>query len=362
MTLPGDDERWAEKEGPEGAERGDGAGGGGSGDVKGGFRSTEDMENPDVEEFVGEDGVLLRRRRVRKRKRKTPEIESVEWERRPVQHGRLRWVLVVGAGLVVLVVAGLMASLLLDVPGGGRSVPAQKRRAPVLVKPDRDGRGEVATEGLVNQDLPMRELEAVARRFFAAENVEEMSRWVRNRERVLPLMKGYYARPGHEFRPEVCRTIGEDEGAFVEGAMAAILVTLGDFSQRQIALQKTEDGFLVDWESWVGYSEMSWEEFKQRKPTRPLVFRVRMRRETYFNFGFSDDSKWLCFRMLSPEGDLLWGYAAEDTASAKLVTWDTGDREELATVLLRFPENASRADQAVIDDFVVSGWVVHDVP
>ncbi len=320
------------------------------------FKSTDIMEDPDVEEFVGGDGLVRRRRRVRKRKAR--EVESEDWAKHEGKSLRVRWLPVAGAGLVVLVAVALVAYLWFDLPGGRTVLSEDWRAAPVLVTPERDGGNERVNEE--GYEIPAKELEAVVRRFFAAETIDEMARWVRDRERVLPLMRGFYARRGHEFRPEACKAVGEDETAFVEGAMTAVLVTLGDWSQRQIALRETPGGFLVDWESWVGYSEMSWEEFARDKPVEPRVFRVRMKREAYYNFGFSDDSQWLCFRLLSPADDMLWGYAREESAPGKLHTWHLGDREELVTLRLRFPENATRPDQVVIDGIVASGWVVHD--
>ncbi len=78
------------------------------------------------------------------------------------------------------------------------------------------------------------------------------------------------------------------------------------------------------------------------------------------NFDFSDDTKWLCFRIGSPDDEWLWAYAPSDTAPVQLQTWHIGQAEKLAIVTLRFPENATRRDQVETDRFVADGWVLHD--
>ena len=58
------------------------------------------------------------------------------------------------------------------------------------------------------------------------------------------------------------------------GKISAVDVELRDFSIRALAVEKTEEGYLADWESWVGYSELSWEEMQEKRPQEPKLFRV----------------------------------------------------------------------------------------
>jgi hypothetical protein len=261
----------------------------------------------------------------------------------------------VGVGLVVLAVGTLIGSLFFGLGGAGDDASGPPRETSLLADADDSG-----TEDLEDYDIQVKELEDAVKGFLAADSIEEMTRWVRDRKRVMPLIKEYYGRDGQEFRPLRWKAIGEDQGVSVLGEMRAVLVTLDDYSQRQIGLEKTTRGFRVDWESWVGYSEMSWEEFQERRPTRPIVFRVRMERGDYYNFGFTDETRWLCFRILSPDDDLLWGYAEAESAAVELRTMHVGEEELLMTVRLRFPENSTRGDQVIVDELVATGWVIHE--
>jgi len=49
------------------------------------------------------------------------------------------------------------------------------------------------------------------------------------------------------------------------------------------------EAFKVDWESFVGASEMGWPEFKKERPVRPQLFRVFAQFDDYYNYEFSDE-------------------------------------------------------------------------
>ena len=51
----------------------------------------------------------------------------------------------------------------------------------------------------------------------------------------------------------------------------------------------TPQGLKVDWESWAGWSEISWEKFLSMKPVSEHVFRVTLSAVDYYNFGFADE-------------------------------------------------------------------------
>lgn len=64
----------------------------------------------------------------------------------------------------------------------------------------------------------------------------------------------------------------------------------------------------LDWESLVGYSEMAWPEFRDKRVSEPKLFRGYLTEDDYFNFEFTDDKKLRSFRIFSPDG--AWALSA----------------------------------------------------
>jgi len=198
--------------------------------------------------------------------------------------------------------------------------------------------------------------ESVARKFVAARSVEELLPLVRKRAEVEPKIRAWYRK--HPFEDVKLDEFGVRRGVVFFNGLAMVVVRTSDFKDRNMVVEKTGDGFKVDWESWVGWSEMSWKQLREIRPTEPKLFRVFAKQGKYYNFVFFDDAEWRCYQLDSPDKkNFIFGYVKRrsklDMELAKV-----GNVPIALTLMIRFPENAPADNQVFIDSIVADGWVI----
>ena len=211
----------------------------------------------------------------------------------------------------------------------------------------------------------------VINKFFASTSNEEALQYVRRAGKVAFMMKKHYAPFG--FSPVKIDSLGAPEDCnVVADGYFVVPVTLADFSSRGIALEvpESKDGdWLIDWESWVGYSEMDFSEMRLRQPKDPVVVRCYLVQDEYYNFAFSDREKYLSFKLIDhTREDQLWGYidklsdSYSRLATALAGTQGSSSSEELATLKVWFLDNPQNpaSDQVELTDLVTFGWVLRD--
>lgn len=206
----------------------------------------------------------------------------------------------------------------------------------------------------------LQEIDDVVKAFLQSSSVEERLKWVRQPERVKPLMMDFY--DGNEITPEGYRSFERGEVSY-RGRFLTSMVRTSDFLTYPIAvIREEEDGvvnYLVDWESWSGYCEITPEEAREQKPTEPFLMRVLLRTESYFNYSFSDDTKWHAYRMAFRNSDdvfLAYSEKKSDSDEAlKLVRKNGGVSPFLVRV--RFPQGARAENQVEIVEVVGAGWI-----
>jgi hypothetical protein len=126
-----------------------------------------------------------------------------------------------------------------------------------------------------------------------------------------------------------------------------------------MAFIETPAGLRIDWESWVGWSPVSWADFLADKPTAASPFRVKLMPVDYYNFGFSDDEKWRSFRLESPDGThTLYGYVERQTLPDSQIHFAPEQNQLALTLLLRFPENIESRNQVIIERVIAESWLV----
>jgi hypothetical protein len=128
---------------------------------------------------------------------------------------------------------------------------------------------------------------------------------------------------------------------------------------KPIAAKRMDDRYTIDWESWVGYSEIPWGEVGKIRPREPTLFRVLASPVHYFNFGFSDDRKWRSYRLQSPDRKhTLYGYVERFSIQESMLSRLNvkSDQARAYILRIRFVDD-SGPDQVVIEEVVESGWV-----
>lgn len=199
----------------------------------------------------------------------------------------------------------------------------------------------------------------VAEAFLAATSAEQILPLVRDPERVKAHILAHY--PEGKIEPTGLSKFNASGRVSYKDTFAAVAVLTPDFERKQLAFVDGADGLKIDWESWVGWSEVPWDKLIESRPTRPVLVRATLRWIDYFNFGFSDESKWRSYRLVSPDGEhTLYGYAERNSLLDQRLRPGDQSASVAVTLKIRFPEDGETRNQVVIDEYLADGWVIPD--
>jgi hypothetical protein len=201
-----------------------------------------------------------------------------------------------------------------------------------------------------------RELVPVIRKFLDAGDLAEMVRYVRHPEQTLPRMRDYY---GDGFQPPGLHKVLWKEIPRRNGEFITVTVDDRNFERHEVSLAEEEGRWRVDWESWAGWPEIGWDALAEAKPTEPKLFRVILSQLDYYNFEFSDESEWTCYRLESPDRQhLFYGYAPKGSEiDRKLLLTGEPKHRRRYLVRLRYPDEPVSDRQLLIEEAVGEGWL-----
>ena len=272
--------------------------------------------------------------------------------------GSLRPILFGGLAVLMLMV-GVVVSIVInqELSGKGRTMEEDVRRE-ALGFPVRKGLVGSALD-IQNTDLKaeLADVVMIVEKFLGAGTVEEVLAATRQNPGLEQKIRDYYRT--RRLTPVVPKAIAPEGRMLKSQGLWAVDVLLPDYSVKPIAAERVNDGYVIDWESWVGYSEVPWEEVGKVRPTKPVLFRVLCAPINYYNFGFTDDRKWRSYRLQSPDRKhTLYGYVKRLSIQESMLTWyDTKPGQSRAYILrIRFTDE-SGPDQVIIEEVVESGWV-----
>lgn len=196
--------------------------------------------------------------------------------------------------------------------------------------------------------------------FLTARTLDERLAWVRQPERVAPMMREYYAK-GDDRHPEFKQLLGR--ASLTVAGREVITISFSSQNNSALAIALLRDGddqrFLVDWESFVSYSDIPTEVFIEKKPTTPTTFRVYANIGDYYNFQFSDQSKYQCISLENRDGDLLfYGYVTRDQAWLDTIFPSRAPSQapRALTLKISFPADPPADNIVLIDEFVTAWW------
>ena len=297
---------------------------------------------------------------TRSRRKMSGNVKDFEWEEAPKpsfvgdtgkKQTRLLWI--GGVGLLALSGAGVFFSV------KDKIKPTASSQGQVIAQPAAVGNpveAIIPPAALRSEAALLAEAELLARKFLEATTVEEMLPLVRNPEVAEARMRGFY--PGGKFEVSGMQSLGSAAGLSVRGKLVSLTVRTRDFEEKALAFLETSQGLKIDWESWVGWSEISWQEFMAAKPTSGHVFRVILAPVDYYNFEFTDDQKWQSYRLDSPDREYsVYGYAEKGTVMNEKIHFDGDTKNIIVMLSLKFPVGATSNNQVEIERFVTEGWV-----
>jgi len=204
---------------------------------------------------------------------------------------------------------------------------------------------------------------AVLEQYWKTESWQGRIPLVAHSERVTALMKDYYETQGAK---------DPVPGALVSKARYDIDGTeILYFSYNcsrptgslEIAMLRGPQGkFVIDWESLTGYGEISFQEFRSKRPAKPVLMRAYVRLFEYYNFEFSDSKKYLCIKLMSENGDnAVYAYCERGTKLSRWIETDLASTGPTGfkgyTMLISFPPNAQSNQCVSLDKVVAQRWL-----
>lgn len=255
--------------------------------------------------------------------------------------------------------------LIAKAPAESVSAPAVSLNNVVPSLPEALAKNEPVPSGIENIDSKRDAISTVLEKFFATNSIEEKAQWVRDPQRVKPLMISYYARapmPPYRWRG-VGKMVRVEEPGYRFGFVQALFE---DGSPASLVIEETADGrFLIDWEGLVRYGELSWADFLHMKPVEPKLLRVIATKAEGTPLVAAlapPSSQWLELRHPGESGTVLGYFDLGDPKYAKLVEQlNQGQWKDVpVTLRLCFPTTPSKLEQLSVRIAGVEGkgWLI----
>lgn len=264
----------------------------------------------------------------------------------------MTWILIGAGSLLCLILAGVAAALF----GAGDESPA----GPPVAAPSLTAERAAGEVPLSPVDPPFESsAEPLARKFLEAKQVDLLLPLVRHPEVTAKRMERLY--PDGTVDAPGLTAFNLDSDVIRQGSIATVRVRTQNFDERILAFALTPEGWKVDWESWVGWSDLPWSDFMAKKPTQPGAFRVRLKDVEYYNRAFSEEPKWKSFLLETPDGSVtVYGYVPRDSPIASRLRPSPDAPAARYVLSLRFPENADSDNQVIIESVLAEGWVLEN--
>jgi hypothetical protein len=187
---------------------------------------------------------------------------------------------------------------------------------------------------VINANAMMAEATQVLSKYMDTLNWRDRVMYVHEPQRVSKLMEDYYER-----QQSIDPVMGAlmDQGRYRIDGTEIVLLTYRSarlVGKLEIALRQDLNGkWVVDWESLVGYSEISFKSLAETKPTTPKLIRAYVKLDDYYSDEFSDANKYLSLKLTSPDNEnFLNAYCERDSVIGRWVVEDLGSEANSSLV------------------------------
>ena len=207
-------------------------------------------------------------------------------------------------------------------------------------------------------------VETLAKRYLGAETVEEKASYVRQSERVLPLMQEFYQR--RILKPVRLESIKQYRERTVGGYSFFLLevALIGENLTKFLFVEDCVDGQpRFDWESEVSYQPMEISDYLDQKPVEALDFRVYASLDNFYGYEFADEDRYRCLKItFRDDEEFLFGYILRGSAEERGLTayLEKGGTKQGQPVLLRlrFLPNTKSRRSVLVEKVVSPYWVL----
>lgn len=252
-----------------------------------------------------------------------------------------------GLGVVVALLGVMWFAKSLLIGGGAPPLPPAAASGP-----------ESADVAASLSDLEYSEVSEVMKKFLEALTPEDLRAVLREPERVWPLVQAHHQRT--PWKPFIVRRLPAKNQVQLNRNLLAGEVEVDDFQRFVVAMERTPDGIKVDWETFTGQGEMAWDDLLAKRPKSPVLMRVALRADDYYNSDFADASTHACYQIIShKDTHRIFGYVPRGSpVHAQLASRTRVNPRILATVRLQYPAQSTVDDQVEIVELVADGWLV----
>ncbi|MBC8127980.1 MAG: hypothetical protein H8M99_12635 [Gloeobacteraceae cyanobacterium ES-bin-144] len=315
-----------------------------------------------VQESATPDGESFSQQKERRRKKKNASARGADhtWEHsqkaskksKSKEKRQMLWMLLGGGALFITILVGILIALM----NGGKRTQQQPLAAPPVSIPIPPEVPAPATTTLSESEF-LSKAEPLARKFLEATHIEDMLSVIHTPDTTEPKIRKWY--PDGKITAPGIATFNSQSDVLHQGAYSAVFIQTRDFEEKPIAFFRSADGELkIDWESFVGWSIVPWDEFIATQPTTPNVFRVILRPVEYYNFAFSDEQKWQSYQLESPDGKhSLYGYAERGSILESRLRLGPDIVSKPLMLSLKFPQISNSPKQVIIANFISEGWI-----
>jgi len=208
-------------------------------------------------------------------------------------------------------------------------------------------------------------VEAKVRQYAGAKSMEDLLPFIRQRERVEPLMRQWYENHAFEEKPFGRLILFQPLELDARNFFIVRYEVKGTNEPADLLVEDQGDlGIFVDWETDVCYQPVPWGRYVDERPAGSEDFRVRLVPDYggLYSHEFQNEEKWRAMRLTVKGSDeFLIGYVErrsplEESLLAMLE--DNRYRPVSVVLKLRVPEDVQSLRGVVIEELVSKRWLV----
>lgn len=205
--------------------------------------------------------------------------------------------------------------------------------------------------------------------YLEADGLDKKIQFVREPERVTPLMKDYFSRGNNDQPLTVakmhCSTPGYYQSQDLKQRRSNVLAELSDGRQMTFFVEYLPGGPKIEWESSVAYSPTDWHDIINAKPDKkftPQLLRVTACVDKYYNDSQFKENTHLCVYLQDPVTNepLGNGYiprmSEDGIRLRKFLYGSSKNKPDQIMVEVRPVANSSKERIVEITKFVKSGF------
>jgi hypothetical protein len=203
----------------------------------------------------------------------------------------------------------------------------------------------------------------VLQSFWHATGWKEKAAFVREADRTGPLMQEFYEkRRGVE---PVCGQLEQSASFRLRGQEVLLLVHSSQRSGGRLEAALLRDGagnLKLDWESFVGWGEKDFPLLKKERPVEDVMLRVFAARSSYYNYEFTDETRYVAVQLYSPDSlSTLHAYCERSSAlgtALEEVFARSQSPETALMVRIAYPQSAQSDHAVLLKGLVSDRWIV----